>query len=207
MIEQICFFVDEEWEGLQQYFSVLKDNVTFHYAHFGDRAYFDEDGHPVGEDDHGTLVCYTPREETDMVRYAKRFEADGIEECLIQEVRVFDLDGDGVQELILETEPATMILVLHLENEEFYGWEAGIRGFNGLQTNGVYISSSGAGANWWKTIRFEDGSWLEQVLAEEDWGEFYLHGEAVEEDVFFEQVDQYWTGDVTGYSPIVQSVP
>ena len=119
----------------------------------------------------------------------------------LEEVRVFDLDGDGVQELILESVPGPMFLILHREKEEFYGWEQGYRGFEALQTNGVYIGSGGAGANSWMTIRFEDGNWVEQVLAEEDWAAYYLHGEAVEEDEFLKQVDEYWTGDVMGYSP------
>jgi len=65
----------------------------------------------------------------------------------------------------------------------------------------VCVLSGGAGANSWMSIRFEDGNWLEQVLAEEDWGAYYLHGEAVEEDEFLKRVEEYWTGDVTGYSP------
>lgn len=193
---------DEEWEGFLQYLPVLKENVAFHYSDAGDCMYFDKDGEPVSAGGHGSLICYTSREVTDMARYVKRFEEDGIEECLIREVRVFDLDGDGVQELILEFVPGPIFLILHREKEDFYGWEQVYRGFEALQTNGVYIGSGGAGANSWMSIRFEDGNWLEQVLAEEDWGAYYLHGEAVEEDAFLKQVDEYWTGDVPGYRPI-----
>lgn len=201
----------EEWEGFLQYLPVLKENVAFHYSDAGDCVYFDKDGEPVSAGGHGSLICYTSKEMTDMARYVKRFEEDGIEERLICEVRVFDLDGDGVQELILESVPGPVFLILHREKEAFFGWERVYRGFEALQTNGVYIGSGGAGANSWMSMRFEDGNWLEQVLAEEDWGAYYLDGEAVEEDEFLEQVDEYWTGDVTGYRPIragsCQAVP
>lgn len=192
---------DEEWEGFLQYLPVLKENVSFYCADVGYRVCFNKDGEPVGIDDHGTLRRYTSKRVTDMAHYVKEFEEDGFEERLIREVRVFDLDGDGVQELILESVPGPMFLILHCEKEEFYGWEQVYRGFEALQTNGVYIGSGGAGANSWMSIRFEDGNWLEQVLAEEDWGAYYLHGEAVEEDEFLKRVEEYWTGDVTGYSP------
>ena len=193
---------DEEWEGFLQYIPVLKENVSFYCADVGERECFDKDGEPVGIDDHGTLICYASQRVTDMAHYVKELEEDGIEERLIREVRVFDLDGDGVQELILESTPGTFFLILHREKEEFYGWEQVYRGFEALQTNGVYIGSSGAGANSWLSMRFEDGNWVEQVLAEEDWGSYYLHGEVVEEEEFLKQVDEYWTGDVTGYRPI-----
>ena len=92
-------------------------------------------------------------------------------------------------------------MILHCENGEFYGWVIMYRGFEGLQTNGVYVSSGGAGSNCWKRIRFDDGSWMEEVLLEEDWGEYWVGGEAVDADAFWPQVDFYETEDVTRYEP------
>lgn len=132
---------DEEWEGFLQYLPVLKENVAFHYSDAGDCMYFDKDGEPVSAGGHGSLICYTSREVTDMARYVKRFEEDGIEECLIREVRVFDLDGDGVQELILEFVPGPIFLILHREKEDFYGWEMEVHRHHKRHMQGAHAFS------------------------------------------------------------------
>ncbi|MDE7415554.1 MAG: hypothetical protein K2N44_04430 [Lachnospiraceae bacterium] len=188
---------DEEWEGFQQYFPVLRENAPFYYADGGDFTYLNIDGKPVGEGEYALYTRYASEEVIDFEHYIKDWGDFG--ECLIEEVRVFDLDGDGVQELILQSLPGPMFLILHRENEDFYGWQVVYRGFEALQTNGIYIGSGGAGANCWLCIRFDHEGWLEEILAEEDWGEYYLHGEAVDEDTFWKQVDEYWTENVTGY--------
>lgn len=38
-------------------------------------------------------------------------------------------------------------------------------------------------------------------MLEEDWGEYFLDGEPVDETTFCQRVDRYMTGDVTGYVP------
>ncbi|MDE7478560.1 MAG: hypothetical protein K2M91_11535 [Lachnospiraceae bacterium] len=192
---------DEEWEGFEQYFPIIRENVPFYYADGVDFPDLNKDGEPAKKNEYVMFTRYTPKEVTDITHYLKEFADDGIKERLICNISVFDLDGDGVQELILETAPGTMFLILHHENEDFYGWEVGYRGFESLQTNGVYIGSSGAGANIWMCIRFDNGNWLEERLAEEDWGDYYLHGEAVDEDTFRKQIDNYGVEDVIGYEP------
>ena len=192
----------EEWEGFQQYFPVLKENAVFHYTSFGDGVELNKDGEPLKEGEHMMYERYMSEEITDISRFAESDSENGGEKWKIEDIRVFDLDEDGVQELIIQWTPVGEILVLHREKEEFYGWEIMYRGFEVLQKNGVYISSGGAGANWWKRIRFENGSWLEEVLAWQDWGEYYLHGEPVDEDTFFQQVDLYETEEVTRYEPV-----
>lgn len=192
---------DEEWEGFKQYFPVLKENAAFELTDFGEYTALDKDG-SITEDSINTVFRrYDPKETTDLSRYVKAYAENDIEEMMIREVRVFDLDQDGIQELIVEWTPVGDFLVLHCENEKFYGWEIMYRGFEVLQTSGVYLSSGGAACNHWKHIRFDSGSWIEETLAVEDWGEYYISGEAVDEDTYLRQIDTYQTGDVTGYEP------
>ena len=189
----------EEWEGLQMYFPVLRENVAFELA--GNYEELNRDGKPVENGEYVLFYRYTFQKMTDIDSYVGQYAGDGIEEMLVQNVQVTDLDGDSVQELILQWTPVGDYLILHREEEAFYGWEIMLRGFEALQTNGVFIGSGGAGANKWLTLQFDHGSWQEEVLAEEDWGEYYLRGEKVDEAAFHKQVDSYWTEDVTEYEP------
>lgn len=187
----------EEWEGLQLYFPVLRENAAFELA--GNYEELNRDGKPVENGEYALFYRYTFQKMTDIDSYVDQYADDGIEEMLVQNVQVIDLDGDGVQELILQWTPVGDYLILHLEKEAFYGWEIMLRGFETLQTNGIFIGSGGAGANKWLTLQFDHGSWQEEVLAEEDWGEYYLRGEKVDEAAFHKQVDSYWTEYVTEY--------
>ena len=194
---------DEEWEGFQQYFPVLKENAVFHYTDFGDGEELNKNGEPKNKGEYLLYERYMSEETMDINRYVENYSESGIE-WKVEDIRVFDLDGDGVQELIIQWAPSGIanLLVLHCEKGEFYGWEIMYRGFEGLQTNGVYVSSGGAGANRWKRIRFDNGSWLEEVLLEENWGEYYVNGEAADEDTFLQQVDFYEAEEVTSYEPM-----
>lgn len=189
----------EEWEGLQMYFPVLRENAAFELA--GNYEELNRDGKPVENGEYVLFYRYTFQKMTDIDSYVGQYAGDGIEEMLVQNVQVTDLDGDSVQELILQWTPVGDYLILHLEKEAFYGWEIMLRGFEALQTNGAFIGSGGAGANKWLTLQFDHGSWQEEVLAEEDWGEYYLRGEKVDEAAFHKQVDSYWTEYVTEYEP------
>lgn len=192
---------DEEWKGFQQYFPVLKENAVFHYSDLGDEEVLNKSGEPLKEGEYRLYARYTSEETMDINCFTESYCGDDIR-MEVEDIRVFDLDNDGMQELIIQWTPVGDLLILHCENGEFYGWVIMYRGFEGLQTNGVYVSSGGAGSNCWKRIRFDDGSWLEEVLLEEDWGEYFVSGEAVDADAFWPQVDFYETEDVTRYEPM-----
>ena len=190
---------DEEWNGFQQYFPILKENAVFHYS--GDEEILNKNGEPLKEGEYRLYARYKSNETMDINRFAESYCGDDIK-MEVEDIRVFDLDNDGVQEMIIQWTPVGDLLILHCENGEFYGWATSYRCFEGLQTNGVYISSGGAGSNCWKRIRFDDGSWLEEVLLEEDWGEYWVGGEAVDADTFLQQADFYETEEVTRYEPM-----
>ncbi len=139
----------EEWEGFEQYFPVLKENVPFELADFGYYTMLDRDGKVTEDDGNAVFYRYDPRKVTDLCRYVTAYAENDIEEMMIREIRIFDLDGDGIQELILEWTPVGDYLILHCENEKFYGWEIMYRGFEILQTSGIYLSSGGAACNHW----------------------------------------------------------
>lgn len=192
---------EEEWEGFQLYFPVLKENASFDLADFGHYTLLDKDGFAVDEERNAVFHRYDCEKTTDLSQYVKAYVDDDIEEIMICEIQIFDLDGDNIQELILYWGHVGNVLVLHCEHGRFYGWETVIRGFQSLQTNGIFLSSGGAAANCWNRIQFDRGSWIRETLAEQDWDTCFIEGEPVEEAAFRQQIDAYKTEDVTSYKP------
>lgn len=192
---------EEEWESLQIYFPVLREGVPFEWTDFGSQTALNSDG-TVKEngEERAASYRYIPGGITDLEKFSETYETDEAEVKVI-EVSLCDLDEDGTQELIMELTPVRDFLILHHENGNFYGFYIMYRGFESLQTNGVYISSGGAGYNEWKKIRYENGIWMEEILAEMDMQDLYLMGQKTDDETFFKQIESYRTGDVTGYPP------
>ena len=191
---------EEEWEGFQLYFPVLKENASFELAGFDYDKKMEE--RAVDENGRNTVFYrYDCEKVTDLSQYMKAYADGGIEEMMIYEVQVFDLDEDGIRELILYWGYTGNVLVLHRENDGFYGWETVGRGFQVLRTNGIYLSSGGASVNCWNRIRYNHGSWIQETLAEQDWDTCFIGGEPVEETAFRQQIDAYKAEDVGSYKP------
>lgn len=196
----------EEWESFQQYIPVLKENAAFELTRFEYDNYtrLDKDGEVTEEEESAVFLVYDYREMTDLSGYLKVYADRGItdpDEMMIYEVQVFDLDGDGIQELILYWGYAWDVLVLHRENEKFYGWETVYRGFEILQTSGAYVASGGALCNDWRRIRFDQGTWIAEVLASIEGDKYFIGGEEADETAYQQQSAAYETGKVTSYRP------
>lgn len=197
----------EEWEGFQQYIPVLKEDAPFELTRFEYDNYtmLDKDGEVTEDETSAVFRRYDFKEMTDLSRYVKAFYTDlGItepNEMMIYEVQVFDLDGDGIQELILYWGSAGDVLVFHYEDGKFYGWETVYRGFEILQTSGAYVTSGGALCNDWRRIRFDQGTWIQEILAVADCGKYFIGGEEVDETAYQQQSAAYETGKVTSYRP------
>lgn len=196
----------EEWESFQQYFPVLKENAAFELT--PDKYYnytmLDKDGEITTDETNVVFYRYDFHEATDLSRYAKTCEDRGItepDEMMIYEVQVFDLDRDGIQELILYWGSAGNVLVFHYEDGKFYGWETVYRGFEVLQTSGVYIASGGAAYNDCRQIRFEQETWIAEILASVEGDKYFIGGEEINETAYQQNISSYKTGDVTTYKP------
>lgn len=196
----------EEWEGFQQYFPVLKEDASFELTRFDydSHTMFDKDGKITEEEESAVFLVYDSREMTDLSGYLKAYADRGItdpDEMMIYEVQVFDLDGDGIQELILYWGSAGDVLVFHYEDGKFYGWETVYRGFEILQTSGAYVTSGGALCNHWQRIRFDQGTWIAEVLASIEGDKYFIGGEEVDETAYQQQSAAYETGKMTSYRP------
>lgn len=109
----------------------------------------------------------------------------------INQFSVFDIDNDGTQELIVCFDNLSgQYLVFHEENGTFYAASLVHRGLQCLFPTGIILASGGAGCIHWRTLSFEDGSFIGSELASTDWNndkqhqEFKIEGELVDEDTY-----------------------
>lgn len=176
-----------DFEALVSFFPVLTGNEVFHWIHDNQDNTFEE--HDITLDEFVKILDD---------KYGWHFGLDTLS--------IWDLDGDGTKELILCLGAYDgHYLILHNENGSFYGIDIVYRGFEMLQTNGIYIGSSGAGNNVWYVLSFVDNMFVETKVAwEQDQGQgtYYIRGEEVDKEQFEEWVDENSPGDVECYFPI-----
>lgn len=196
---------DEEWGDFTLYFPILKDEMPFEWANWDSQTPLDRDGRVTAWGEWNTFYQYTPDSRTDIREFAERYNIDDTEYGKIMEVLLFDLDGDGIRELILQWTPRGVgdYLILHYEEGNYYGLLLPMRGFF-LQASGVYTSGSG-GNHYYRRLRFEDGDWIAESLAVYTYGSagprYYIDGEIVDEDTFSAYTKACETGDATVYYP------
>ena len=129
---------------------------------------------------------------------------------------LFDCDGDGQQELALRTGYCGgWYIVLKQEGETFYGCYMPERWFGQLQTNGVALSSGGAGNASLNKLRFQDGHFWDEAIAstsyyhlrEDDVIHYYIGKESIPENEVSEEEFELWCeetlpGDALWYAAI-----
>ncbi len=91
------------------------------------------------------------------------------------EYTLVNLDRDGELELIVCSNSVTAYpyLILHLKNNEIYGYNLDVRGFEDLKKDGSFISSSGATYNDYNLLSFSDTTYFYNKIAKY----YYNHNE------------------------------
>ena len=145
-------------------------------------------------------------------RFWEGFEIDPPDALTLDRLAVQDLDGDGAMEMaLLFQDGAYRYLVLRMEDEDCCGTSFGVRWFEGLQTNGVYWGSGGAGSSTYYRMTFRDGVFQQQELgSREEWAagsEYKLGGELVTKERFDAWRAEHLPGEVTWYGPDGSVIP
>lgn len=189
----------EDAEAFAGYLPVLRGETPFHWVAGPYRGYPDNDW----ETRDVTLADFHDALWEDREDKTAQLDLDSF--------AVQDLDGDGVSELILFVRDMDYnYLILHQSGADFYGTDFPVRWLEGLQKNGVYYGSGGAGNGEYHQIAFEDGRFTEQTLGRQDshegsHGEIVMDleigGEAVTEETFRAWETEIQVGDVTWYLP------
>lgn len=193
---------EEDYAAFEAYLPVLEGEKTFRWVAGPYVGYPDYDWEPFDAD---------MAEVRD--RFWDGFEIDQPPETLtLDRLAVQDVDGDGTMELaMLFQDGAYQYLVLHMEDEDCYGTSFGVRWFEGLQTNGVYWGSGGAGSSTYYRMAFRDEMFCQQELGQrEEWGtgsEYKLDGEIVTKETFDAWRAENLPGEVTWYAPDGSVIP
>lgn len=146
-------------------------------------------------------------------RFWEGFEKEPLPEILtLDRLAVQDVDGDGSRELILLFQDgAYRYLILHMEEDGCYGTSFYIRWMMGLQTNGVYMGSGGAGSSTYYRMVFRNERFEQQELgSREEWatgGEYRLDGETVTKESFDRWQAEHLPGEVAWYAPDGSPIP
>lgn len=193
---------EEDYAAFEAYLPVLEGERTFRWVAGPYDGYPDYDWESF---------------DADMAEVRDRlwdgFEIDQPPETLtLDRLAVQDVDGDGTMELaMLFQDGAYNYLILHMEGEDCYGTSFGVRWFEGLQTNGVYWGSGGAGSSTYYRMAFRDGIFQQQELgSREEWGtgsEYTLAGETVTKETFYAWLAENLPGEVIWYAPDGSVIP
>lgn len=191
---------DEDYAALQGYFPVLTEGALFTWT---DIARPDEDEveeHTVTLAEFGHMLNDDPW----LSSYGSSYGSD---ELWLDSLTLCDVDRDGNKELILCFENQWGIfLILKEENGTYYGTYTVFRGFEVLQTNGVYVGSDGAEDNYFLQMYFEDGVFYEIVLGRACYGHYKIGDEwTTDEEVFQEWLDSIMPGDMIYYKPQIKA--
>lgn len=181
----------EEYIALMEYMDVLTGKASFEWT----------------TDFDATKKTYVTIEEFCHQLNREMYEVDDL---WLDSLAVCDLTQDGGYELILLLKNVgNEYLILHKEGADFYGVNMVYRGFEAVQTNGVYIGSSGAAYSDYLQLVFENKTFSEKLLGHTDYDFkkniplLYIGEETVDENTFFAWTDSIMTGDVQFYKPKV----
>lgn len=174
---------EEDWQALSSFFPILLEGKTF-MADFGPSAneYTDD----FKEYSINSLYASWIDEYPD--------------EFILDKFTLCDLTGDGQKELVVYCNFAIGIYcIFHKEGDDFYAVCMPVRWFEGLQKNGIYIGSGGAGTGYIQRLHFlRDVFWGEEI-ARYHWDYYEIGGEEVSEAEMEAWADEMMVGEVVWY--------
>lgn len=184
----------DDYGAFEAYLPVLRGEETFQWVAGPYRGYPDYDW----EAREVTLADFHSELWGDSEHKTETLELDRL--------AVRDIDGDGVSELVLLVrDMAYNYLVLHREGDVVYGTDLYVRWFEGLQQNGAYIGSGGAGDSTYYRMTFQNQRFEQQELGRKvEWAagcKCTLAGEPVTEEVFDAWLAETMVGEVAWYLP------
>lgn len=195
---------EEEYLALQEYLPVLTNDSSFIWQ-AGSLQWMDI----YGDEPQQTVTL----EEFRYDLFSGWSKDMTHEPLVIYAAALSDLDDDGFNEMIVYFNyTGGHYLVLSKKGDTFYGTDKYIRGFQSLQTNGVYCGSGGSGHTYYFQYGFENSRFTETFLGKTDYKSFpdfpelsecyyYIGDKQVDQETFEAWEASVIVGDVKFYKP------
>ena len=106
----------------------------------------------------------------------------------IYDYRVFDLDEDGYNEVMI-TLRGNNNLILHYEGNKLYGFMYPERGMLNIYTSGIFESSSGAAYTTYSTMSFDKDLYKVTDVVGWENNEFFIEGKDATQEEVIEYMD------------------
>ena len=120
-------------------------------------------------------------------------------ECEILNKAILDMDGDGINEYVIQAQDEADHIVLHYYDGKVYSYSFGVTEFRHLNTNGTFYWFSNS--NYWvgglSRLVFNGSSisiekmYEVNIYEDEDKDAYYIEGKPVTREEFGEQYDYY----------------
>ena len=120
-------------------------------------------------------------------------------ECKFINKAILDMDGDGINEYIIQAQDEADHIVLHYYDGKVYSYSFGVTEFRHLNTNGTFywFSNSNHWVGGLSRLVFNDSSisiekmYEVNIYEDEDKDAYYIEGKPVTREEFGEQYDYY----------------
>ena len=156
----------------------------------------------------GTFFEVEHQKEYTKKSYKVQVDENTWEDLEWKSYRVYDLDADGENELIViieETPSKPFVEVFDKQEDRVYAYAFPYRGFTRVYTDGAVDGSSGADRGCFRTIKFDKNKYEETIVAESTAEEneegdymsvWYIGENKVSEEEFYEFVSRYHNEEV-----------
>ncbi|MBQ8280449.1 MAG: M56 family metallopeptidase [Roseburia sp.] len=128
-------------------------------------------------------------------------------EAVVNTILFADVFGSGEKDMCLLLEDfGWSWIILHEEDGVYYGVDMPVRWFMGVQEDGLYLGSGGAGSSYYHRMQFVDGDYIEtdigDVISDMNGEDFlYLNGEKLSAEVYEEWKEKNLKPQVPQYTP------
>ena len=158
-----------------------------------------------GEGEETDTYIHAQRQLTIQDMVTSEMEGYGEEsvEPVVDSIIFADVFQSGKKDMaVLLTYGGWNWLILHEENGIVYGIDMPVRWFEGVQEDGLYFGSGGAGLSYYYRMKFANGDYTEESVGDVISGELYINDEKQSDEKYQTWMKENIKEEVKWYAPV-----